>query len=433
MKLLHAADLHIDSPLRGLSRYPGAPAEEFRGAARRALGNLVDLALHEAVDAVLLAGDIYDGDWKDYRTGLFFGSQMQRLRDAGIRVCLISGNHDAQSRITKELRLPDNVRVLATARPETVEYPDLGLAVHGQGFAERAVTDNLAAGYPKARDGHLNIGLLHTALEGADTGHALYAPCRVDDLVARGYDYWALGHIHTRQVVRAGDPWIVFPGNIQGRHARETGPKGATLVTVDGPRVTAEHRDLDVVRWDHLHVDASRASDVDEALGLADQGMRDSVRAADGRPLALRVSFTGPSDAHQALWRRLDRVDSEIRAAAGELDDIWVEKVRIATTHPVRSDPLDDVTELIGDLRATAGAIRADPAALEKLIRGLPALRGIGATVDDEGIRVDDQAWRTRVFDEAVDLLTAMVGGDAGGPGEARERSDERSAPGGGA
>ncbi|UGQ08981.1 DNA repair exonuclease [Yinghuangia sp. ASG 101] len=416
MKLLHAADLHIDSPLRGLSRYPGAPAEEFRGAVRRALTNLVDLALREAVDAVLLAGDIYDGDWKDYRTGLFFGSQMQRLRDAGIRVCMVSGNHDAQSRITKELRLPDNVRVLATARPETAEYPDIGLAVHGQGFAERAVTDNLARGYPKARDGYLNVGLLHTALDGADKRHALYAPCRVDDLVARGYDYWALGHIHSRQVVRAGDPWIVFPGNLQGRHARETGAKGATLVTAHGSRVTAEHRDLDVVRWDHLHVDASRAADVADALGLAVQGMRDSVRAADGLPLALRVSFTGPSDAHQALWRDLDRVDNEIRAAAGDLDDIWVEKVRVATTHPVRPDRFDDVTELIGDLRATATAIRADPAALDKLVRGLPGLRGIGATVDDEGIRVDDEAWRTRVFDEAVDLLAAMVGGETPEP-----------------
>ncbi|NUU22496.1 MAG: DNA repair exonuclease, partial [Streptomycetaceae bacterium] len=179
MKLLHAADLHIDSPLRGLSRYPGAPAEEFRSAVRRALENLVDLAVHEGVDAVLLAGDVYDGDWKDYRTGLFFGAQMQRLREADIRVCMVAGNHDAQSKITKELRLPENVHRFSTAQPETKEYEDLGLAVHGQGFAERDVTDNLALAYPKARDGCLNIGLLHTALEGAD-GHDTYAPCRVD-------------------------------------------------------------------------------------------------------------------------------------------------------------------------------------------------------------------------------------------------------------
>ncbi|MGW0662604.1 metallophosphoesterase family protein [Streptodolium elevatio] len=413
MKLLHAADLHIDSPLKGLSRYPGAPAEEFRGAVRRALENLVDLALHERVDAVLLAGDVYDGDWKDYRTGLFFGSQMQRLREAGIPVCMVAGNHDAQSRITKELRLPDNVHRFSTAQPETIEYDDIGLAVHGQGFAEQAVMDNLAAAYPKARDGYLNIGLLHTALEGAD-GHATYAPCRVEDLIARGYDYWALGHIHARQVVRDGDPWIVFPGNLQGRHARETGAKGATLISADGAILTTEHRDLDVVRWAHVEVDGSRAADVDAALGLAEQGIREAVRGADGRPLAVRVSFVGPSDAHEELWRDHDRIENELRAAACELDDVWVEKVRAATTHATEPDAAGGLVGLLGDLRTTAAAIGEDEAALERLIRGLPGLRGVGATVDSDGVRVDDPEWRARVFDEAVDLLAAMVGGGRG-------------------
>ncbi|MDI2131966.1 metallophosphoesterase family protein [Yinghuangia seranimata] len=413
MKLLHAADLHIDSPLRGLSRYPGAPEQEFRSAVRGALHNLVDLALDEAVDAVLLAGDVYDGDWKDYRTGLFFTAQMQRLREAGVKVCMVAGNHDAQSKITRELRLPDNVHRFSTAKPESVVYDDLGLAVHGQGFAERDITDNLAAAYPKALDGHLNIGLLHTALEGAE-GHKTYAPCRVEDLTARGYDYWALGHIHARQEVRRGDPWIVFPGNLQGRHARETGPKGATLITADGPRLTVEHRDLDVVRWGHAEIDASRAADVESALGLAEEAMRAAVRDADGRPLALRVSFTGPSDAHEALWRDRERVENELRGAAGELDGLWIEKVRAATTHAVHEDG-GTLSALVGDLRATASAVGADPAVLEGLVRGLPGLRGVGAVVDAEDVRVDDEEWRARIFDDAVDLLTALVGGDPAG------------------
>ncbi|MGR7000257.1 metallophosphoesterase family protein [Yinghuangia aomiensis] len=199
---------------------------------------------------------------------------------AGIRVYMVAGNHDAQSKITKELRLPANVHRFSTARPETVEDHELGIAVHGQGFADRDIQDNLAAEYPKARDGYFNVGLLHTALQGAE-GHDMYAPCRVEDLTARGYDYWALGHIHARTVVRAGDPWIVFPGNLQGRHARETGPKGATLITVGGSDPDVRHHDLDAVRWEHLHVDVSGVSDDSGVLGLAEQAMRGATRDAD--------------------------------------------------------------------------------------------------------------------------------------------------------
>lgn len=418
MKLLHAADLHIDSPLRGLSRYPGAPVDVFRGAAREALANLVDFALAEDVGALLLAGDVYDGDWKDYRTGLYFTAQMQRLRDAGIRVYMVAGNHDAQSKITKELRLPANVHRFSTARPETVEDHELGIAVHGQGFADRDIQDNLAAEYPKARDGYFNVGLLHTALQGAE-GHDMYAPCRVEDLTARGYDYWALGHIHARTVVRAGDPWIVFPGNLQGRHARETGPKGATLITVGGADPDVRHHDLDAVRWEHLHVDVSGVSDDSGVLGLAEQAMRGATRAADGRPLAVRISFTGTSDAHELLWRDRERIDNELRAAAIDMDDLWVERIRVATSRVTADEDTADTTALLGDLRRTASALGGDAAALEKLVRGLPGLRGAGGAVDGDGTGVDDPAWRSRVFGEAVDLLAAMLGGGARPGGDA--------------
>src|SRR5829696_667564 len=135
LKFLHAADVHLDSPLRGLERYDGAPVEEIRGAARRAFENLVDLALAEEVAFLLLAGDLYDGDWKDYNTGLFFAAQMRRLEEAGTPVFVISGNHDAASQITRVLRPPDNVKVFSTRKPETVELKGLEVALHGQGFA----------------------------------------------------------------------------------------------------------------------------------------------------------------------------------------------------------------------------------------------------------------------------------------------------------
>jgi DNA repair exonuclease SbcCD nuclease subunit len=244
-RFVHAADLHLDSPLRGLEADPAAPAETIRGATRRALGGLVDLAIQENVEFVLIAGDIYDGDWPDFGTGLFFANQTRRLEQAGIPVFAIRGNHDAANRMTRSLRMP-HVTVFDHARAHTHRLERIGVAIHGQSFADQAVTEDLSRAYPPPVPGLFNIGMLHTSAEGY-TAHARYAPCEVARLRSHGYDYWALGHVHERQVL-AEDPWIVFPGNLQGRHVNETGAKGASLVTVtDGRVASVEHRVLDVL------------------------------------------------------------------------------------------------------------------------------------------------------------------------------------------
>ena len=150
MRFVHAADLHVDSPLAGLERYEGAPVAAIRGATRRALENLVELCLARDARLLLLAGDLFDGKWRDFSTGLFFVRQMARLREADVAVVLVRGNHDAESQIPKHLRLPENVRELPSGRAATVELEELGIAVHGQSYANRATTDDLAAGYPRA-------------------------------------------------------------------------------------------------------------------------------------------------------------------------------------------------------------------------------------------------------------------------------------------
>ena len=255
-KFLHAADIHLDSSLHGLERYDGAPVEEIRSATRRAFDNLIELAIDQKVAFVLLAGDLYDGDWKDYNTGLYFMQRMARLREAGIKVFMVAGNHDAASQITKSLRLPDNVTLFAAQSPEQVILQDLNVVIHGQSFARRAVTDDISLAYPQGNSQQFNIGLLHTCLDGKP-GHEPYAPCTVDGLRSKGYKYWALGHVHQREVV-SQDPWIIFPGNIQGRHIRETGSKGCTLVTVDNAEVVnVEHHKLDVMRWFFCELDVS--------------------------------------------------------------------------------------------------------------------------------------------------------------------------------
>ena len=213
IRFIHAADPHLDSPLRGLEAHEGAPVAVLRGATRRAFENLVNLAIDEGEDFLVIAGDLYDGDWKDYSTGLFFRGQMARLKQKGIPVYLIAGNHDAASVISKKLSLPDNVHVFSTRTVESKQVDVLPVVIHGRGFPHRAVPENLAEEYTAAVAGKFNLGLLHTSLTGRP-GHDTYAPCSENDLRDKGYDYWALGHIHQPEVI-SEDPWIVFAGNCQ--------------------------------------------------------------------------------------------------------------------------------------------------------------------------------------------------------------------------
>lgn len=374
---LHAADLHIDSPLVGLVRYDGAPVDELRQGSRRAFENLVDAAVSRGVAFVVLAGDIFDGDWKDFGSGLWFSSQLRRFSKAGIQVFLIRGNHDAESRVEKKLGLPDGVQEFPSRAPKTFRVTGLDVALHGQSFAEAHVTENLSLGYPDAIPGMLNIGVLHTGLEGYE-GHGVYAPCSLEDLVSKGYDYWALGHIHKREVLRE-DPWIVFPGNIQGRHARETGPKGATLVHVaDGRIQCLEELHLDVSRWAHVRVDVGGCTEERDSLEAVGDAIRAQLGGSDGRPLAVRVTLTGSTELDGSFRVDLERLRAEIRARSMHLGgDVWIEKVRLET-RPLENVEARDGDGILALARNIAGAELSDEEAqalaaqLHKLESRLP-------------------------------------------------------------
>lgn len=323
---LHAADIHLDSPLKGLEAYQDAPLEQIRLAARRAFDNLVELALDEKVAFVLLAGDLYDGDWKDYNTGLYFVNRMGRLREAGIPVIMVSGNHDAASQITRSLKLPDNVTLFPHRSVGTLLLDHYGVAIHGQSFSSRSVMDDLVRNFPQGDPALFTIGLLHTSLNGRP-GHEPYAPCTLDALRSKGYHYWALGHIHQREEI-CRDPWVVFSGNIQGRHIRETGPKGCTLVSVDEGRVVSvEERELDVLRWALCRVDPARCDTADSLCDLVREAFEEERVKADGRPLAVRLIVEGITALHGELHEDALQWSEEFRAVAASLGDVWIEKI----------------------------------------------------------------------------------------------------------
>ncbi|HEV7268549.1 MAG TPA: DNA repair exonuclease [Falsiroseomonas sp.] len=395
MKFLHAADIHLDSPLAGLHARADLPSALLRDCTRRAFAAMVDLARAEDVAFVIISGDLYDGDWKDFSTGLFFAEQMKRLD----RPCfLLRGNHDAKSIITKDLSLPPNVREFSTRTCQTHELGELGIALHGHSFPNRAVPEDISDGYCEPLPGFLNIGLLHTSAN--DPGeHETYAPCEPGRLALKGYDYWALGHIHARRVIQQR-PWIVFPGNLQGRHIRESGAKGCTLVTVDEGRiVAAEHRSLDTLRWALLEVEASGDDEAALARRLAD-AVQQALAGADDRPLLARLVLQGDAPAHPGLATDAERLAAECRAAAIEAGGaLWVENVRLRTSRPRAG-----AVEALAPLRAAYAASLADPALVAALLADLAALRGkvphpardsLDLPVDEAGLaRLAEEAWQ---------------------------------------
>ncbi len=409
MKFIHAADIHLDSALRGLERYEGAPVEEIRSATRRAFDNLVQLAINEQVDFVLLAGDLYDGDWRDYNTGLYFVGQMKRLHDASVPVFIVAGNHDAASQITKSLRLPDNVTLFSTRKPETVILDDLDVAIHGQGFSTRAVTEDLSQGYPQGDAQLFNIGLLHTSLDGKP-GHEPYAPCSVDGLCSRGYQYWALGHVHQREVISV-DPWIVFPGNIQGRHIRETGPKGCTLVSVDNGIVSSvEHVDLDVMRWARCEVDVAACDSLDDLYVDVRMQFQEIVDEADGRPVAVRIVLQGNTPLHSQLHAGIENLKQEFRALCNGFGGagMWLEKLSLKSAPAPGGDEIVSNDEALGGLLGIIRKLEVDDAAAASLLDEVAALGGkLPAELrsGDDGYDLTDPHLFAETLDDVKELL----------------------------
>lgn len=386
---IHAADLHLDSPLRGLEEYPGAPVERLRGATREAIGNLVSLCLEESVAFLVIAGDLFDYDWKDFQTALFVVQQFQRLERAGIPVFLIFGNHDAREDMSRKVPWPKNVEVFDHKRPETKLLAQHGVALHGMSFPKREVTKNLVPDYPAPVAGMFNIGLLHTNANGS-RDHDAYAPCSVAELVAKGYDYWALGHVHTFEVLHE-QPHVVYSGNIQGRNVRETGAKGCVLVTVEDHEIAKlDFRETDVLRWSREVVTLQENDGSDELLERVRGALRSVVESADGRLAAVRLEIEGRCAAHRSLVRDGDRQQAltDLRALAGDFgDEVWIEKIKFRTQSPLDLAGLRQGQDLVGELLREIDAVAGDGQrlnALTELLKPL-SLKVAGELADQTG------------------------------------------------
>jgi DNA repair protein SbcD/Mre11 len=378
VKFIHAADVHLDSPLDQLRRLDPTTANRLQLASRQSLECLVETALKNSVDTVLIAGDLFDGPVKDAGAGLWVDSQFKRLSRANIPVILIRGNHDAQSNARKVVPWSQGVRMLGSDQPESVILERVGLAVHGQSFGARAESADLTAAYPQPQVGYFNIGLLHTSLAGS-SAHDVYAPTTVGALASKGYDYWALGHIHQRSTETLSQQcYVGFSGNTQGRHIRESGAKGFQVVeVVDGRLQQVRFVPSDSVRWHELAVDLSEVELLGDIEDLLLPAAEPLVESAEGRPLAVRIRLTGSTALHGHLTTlgTLDKLADSLALRLRELGEVWLEKIKL-DTHPPQKNltaeldlPLKYLSQVADDLTSDQGLRSQLLESIEELLR----------------------------------------------------------------
>ncbi|SFJ24936.1 metallophosphoesterase family protein [Albimonas pacifica] len=363
MKFLHAADLHLDSPLRAQALKNPELAARLRNASRLALARTVDAAIDAQVDALLLAGDVFDGSVPDVASRAALAMELGRLDRAGIPTLAIQGNHDALLDLDRYGPVAKSLILLDETAP-TFRIGDA--SIHGLGFGARHVPESLLPRYPAPEPGRINLGLMHTSLGGA-AGHDRYAPCAEADLLAHGYDYWALGHIHLRSEHRGERSLAVMPGIPQGRSIREIGGGSATLVTLDLDGARAEPVPIRLIRFATVQVDLGTAESQAERIERIAESL-----AAEAQPdvaLAARVEFAGAG----ALAGEPDLARSLAEEASDGLDDVHIETVRfVRSGEAAPPGAVAELSRMMQEDAATPGFRDEAAKLLEEWRRALP-------------------------------------------------------------
>jgi exonuclease SbcD len=379
-RFVHAADIHLDSPLRSLALRDPRLAEFVGNASRQVFARIVDLCLDEQVHALLLAGDLYDGEQTSMKTARFFAEQLRRLNTAGIEVFIIRGNHDALSKITKELVLPESVHLFG-GRADAVEISrnraERPIVLHGLSFAKPQAPEGLLAKYRPPVEGAINIGLMHTSLDGSPN-HDVYAPCSTADLINSGFRYWALGHIHKRWTSE-GSCTIVMPGIPQGRDLGESGPKSVTLVSVlDDGSIDLDERTVSMAQFERIAVDASGAFSWSDLAARIEAALGDAAAKSSSGHLVARLAVSGTTSLAWNIRRDADLLRTEAESRAEAIGNVWIEKLETDCRRPEVVDAVES----------------ADPVELLRMM------------MSDE--IVGSEAFRTEADDIVSDLLAAL-------------------------
>ena len=378
---VHAADLHLDSPFKGLSidadQYPRI-VQTLREATLTAFDNLVSLCLERQTSFLVISGDVYDARDLSVRALFRFRDGLAKLADANIPVFIVHGNHDPVQRgASSKIEWPPNTHIFDPDGPHSEQVSvadDCVVQISGISHGSPRVQENLARRF-EAIDpaGHFHVAVLHCNV-GTDTGHEPYAPCTLGDLVDMPVDYWALGHVHTRNVLREGSPAVVYPGTPQGLHIREPGEHGCYLVQVPAAdaQPQLEFCPLDAVRWQALDVDIAGIDTIDGLEDAITRKLEAAAAEAEARPNIVRIAVTGRSPLFHTLQDAQARSDvlERIRTGAAENTPfVWIQQLDVACLPEMDIEKRRRQNDLVGRILSIA----ADTAASEQEIGNVNA------------------------------------------------------------
>lgn len=387
-RFIHCADLHLGSRFKGLDSVNPEMAARLRQSVFDSFGRIVDKALNERVDALVISGDLYDDRNELPSTRAWLCRQLSRL---SIPVFICRGNHDVQTTWDESIPYPDNVHEFPM-EPEKVDIND-DVEIIGVSYRERNETRNLAT-QMQGTDGKFTIACLHCDIDSVSEGHP-YAQCTLSDLRGRGVDYWALGHIHKRTVV-SEQPYIVYPGNIQGRSFKAPGAKGAYLVTVTSGRVTGlDFFSTQGYIWKDILID------------ITDRDFNDIIselRTMLSRTTISRITFTGSGKLNAMLRKAGDDVRKTIEESTGST----------VSTIRVRTSPEIDLEARAEGKDMAAAIIRAgrdmESMSREEII-DIICHNKVAARYRPEFESMSDKKLKGIVTDAMRDVLTRMEAG----------------------
>jgi len=424
LSFIHCADIHLGAPVRGSGKMPRNLRETLRDAPAEAFAKIVAAAIHREVDAVIVAGDLFDATDRNLRAHVRLRTELTRLDDADIDCFVACGNHDPLGGLSGGVRLPDSVRVFGSkVESHPILRDGLEIArVYGVSYEKNAVRRNLAQEFPRQPDGPFNIAVLHANV-GDRERHGRYAPCKLRDLTDTRFDYWALGHVHTRETLNSQSPVVHYPGNPQALHTREPGARGATLVQVsDSGAVELEPIWTDVVRWHRHRTAIDDMTAIDDLTADFEQIASDIRLAAPDRINIVRWTLFGNGRLHALLNAPGAEPDlrAALRAQHGIRDEgnpVWLERIDLATQPTRDIDRLRQQPDYLGDMLGLAGGLaawrprspHAEVGEARLAVEDPPAaaaVRGaLGALLDESRlVRAlgDENAWDLLRFEELL-------------------------------
>ncbi|EAD8960021.1 exonuclease SbcCD subunit D [Listeria monocytogenes] len=379
IQFLHMADLHLDSPFIGLSTLPQPLFSAIQESTFQSLERITTVAIKEAVDFVLIAGDIYDSEDQSVRAQARFAKEMKRLEAANIPVFMIHGNHDFLEKHKEKLALPSNVHVFSEQVEVMSHKTATGVSVNIYGFSynERHIRSSRVGEYKIQGDADFHIALLHGSEVSSSEEHDVYAPFRVQEISRKGFDYWALGHIHKRQLL-AESPSIYYPGNIQGRNRKESGEKGASIVTLSEASTTIDFIGTSPIIWEEAVITLPENSEINAFYRETTKLLESYQGRSHSYFLHIIVKMENKQKIDTNDWLQMLQEEVEIT----DNTFVWVHKLTTEITNQSNSQTWYE-SHLVGEEIKHSFETLQDESAFYQAVEALYLESGVSRYLDD--------------------------------------------------